>query len=329
MLALEKWALGRPRVLAMHAHHEVLQVPELNAASSVARERWREGNRPMQDRKEWMRFYEQSYWKERTDELFDQACAFGDGPSVESRFSPSELEEAYKTGLIEEHGLPNPLLCTFLDDDGPEILELYESHIEVVRQLLKHGPLGPEQWAVVLQKPEAMFYFAIILPCQIEFECDFWELLVNARAEDVHAMERLLRLDKQCMDDDGIRAACGRLQSDGSPEVKARLTRAFRDPLLRKPSMQKTKVMVAAKIYDMFASFDDAKDMYPKPPWRGCTLSYVDLMALFDAAHQDRGGGLRDPDLHDDVRSFEQAVRRIRAAWASRNGNATEFFGRP
>lgn len=170
----------------------------------------------------------------------------------------------------------------------------------------------------VLDNPSVLFYMAIEVPCWFEFGESASVFLDKARKGDFESLKKLLNLDPYVIEDEGIRQAYWDVMLSDNKVRKKQLVEASNRKGAGKRTLKKIKIHLAAIVYarwmDTWNSVQELNESLSanfstNPPILLDKLTYTELRRRQDEIDaQDIGGA--DPELPDEPRSYEQAVRR-------------------
>jgi hypothetical protein len=199
---------------------------------------------------------------------------------------------------------------------------LYAAHLEGIRQAIAEptAPFG-SLWQEV-GRPEVQFFLRVYWPCRIEYGVAFEDLLRQARAGDIAALENLLRLDKAALEDRKVREHYHKAVSEGNAARVKRLNDALAGQPLRRLTPQKVKVSLAGLVHKYCAQWDRCNRRAEKIAHEGrlrlkfpkVALTAPDIQRLFDAVSLDFKGH-PDTDLTPSPHGFYMALKREWEFW--------------
>lgn len=149
--------------------------------------------------------------------------------------------------------------------------------------------------------PEYWFMLLVWFPCYFLYGEMPPVLYRRARSGDIEALKVLLRVDSSVAFDKRISEIIHQARVT-KRQVFDELMEAMRLPPKGKVSDQKIKVSMAGKIAAMFDAFD-------------CSLTEPEIRDLFDAVSRDFGRGEIDTDLPESPEAFSKAFRREKPFW--------------
>jgi len=154
-----------------------------------------------------------------------------------------------------------------------------------------------------LSSQEAVFCFRIWFPCWLEYGLSAQHLLRQARQGDIHAIDRILRLDELTLQDPRIILQFSQARQNPAGGRFKRMYSALGGIPDRKLSSKNVKENIGAAI-------SIASELW------GSRISGPDIRRLYDAIAQDRERKPIDMDFTDEEpESFSRAMRRHRPFW--------------
>ena len=329
MLELEKWGQGKLPLLVMLAHQIATSAEACYEACRMARTNdTRGGKVKLPSLKKWRAMYEHP--EEMLATVWEKFCDSGaatenDTEMVREAAELQAFSELNKTAKSEFFKDLTWRKFHELCKEGLEAQErFYKGHLERLKaEIADKSEVGVNS-KTFLSCPEVIFFLRVWFPCWIEYGKSLPDLLSEVRVGGrVEPVEKLLRLDKRVTEIANIREFWDRARQEGKAATLERLSKAMNGEPLRRFSIQKVKVVLAALVYQIFRAFDKRvklarrnagisnwKFLYPH-----FKLTTPEIRKLFDAAAKDFKHLERDTDLPRGSETFYMAVNRELPFW--------------
>lgn len=323
MLALEKWAEGKPPLWVMVAHQIAIGAEACYEACVLARSRGPVGGAAMPGVDQWYRLFR----RHRRVMAVALKALLPDGPER----ALSEELGGVAQGIGAMRGVkPEEMRAEMektLQGDREKLLRevqaygegLYRLHLESIRREIAEGKEGSIPEIKPEAVPEVLFFLRVTFPCWIAYGRPVGRLLREARSgQNLQAVEDLLRLDKAAIEDPRVRQYFHAAVNEGRPGVVQRLNTALAGEPLRRLTLPKVKVSLAALVYRIFADADSmlrAAGRAMGMAGMNMKLTAPEVRRLFDAVARDYKGELRDEDLPAVDHTFYMALKRELPFW--------------
>lgn len=345
MLALEEWAIGRWKPVAMLAQvvassaedcYELLQqahsgrLRSPDAAASITP-------------KAWARQYRQPYRLagELLGVLFvpEQMPTSSDDRRQLRGLRRHMLQE-FKTGMRNgfTHGCD-----TKTQKRAKRWLDLVYSRVHVphLRRSFADGENVPSNANRLLGHPELVFFLTVAVPCWLETRKTPWELRHQAIKGDPIALETLLRIDPDAQCERGIAQRLFQMRSENPAQREALEQAARKRP--RPLSLLQVKYLLGGLLMNWSEElerivrgewyFELVKKCSTRERWHSlkkevkaarreiarkapkCRLYPGEIKALFNAVATDSGQGLADPDFCQQPRAYQKRLKANMNSW--------------
>lgn len=197
--------------------------------------------------------------------------------------------------------------------------------------------------AEIFLHPAIIFFLAISMPCWTYYQQTVEELLLEVKAGDYNALDKLLRLDKRFLENKVVRNAYYAVTSGKNETLKSDLKKTIDGKPRRDLTPQSLKYMIGGLMLEFtaqakermqeFMPIDLANAIAMTPPEKHdevtqkITAMYMALTQpltiqavheLFDVIAMEDHGQPYDQDLPTDPAAFETAMRRYRKFWSDK-----------
>ena len=346
MLALEEWAEGRFKPMAMLAQVVALGTEACHGTIHESRGQWLLGTEEADGIRveKWLGLYRQPLQVEEVALQFLQKAegldgaedAIGEWPVVRQALLAA-FRDLVRKQIAEGVSLKGV-------ERAKRWLDLYYRRVHIPwleRQLRDEGevPVDFREW---LRVPAFVFFLSVAMPCWLEYRETPWTLLLRARRGDFDSLDKLLRLDPMVEHDRGIR---GRLfgMMKRSPDQHNELMKAKHAGRTKEISLGQVKFALGGLLMKWSLDLEkvlkgeilfDAMERHARPENRDsvrrwikaqrkrmervrlkCRLNAEDIKRLFDAVAKDRGQGLVDPDFDQQPNSVYKRLDRNARLW--------------
>ena len=332
-LKIDRWAMDCKVSIAV-AMLAQMAVSTVEALYSICRDA-RAGETysrelPYLDTEQWLGFYD------RAGEISLQAYSIvlGEGMNWEEYIPGYRTFVSEKIDWVEWVYLQDPAPMTYarwvlrFRKDHRKARAVYKDHIVELEKEIRgeEEPLTPEYVRRLQQSPEVLFFMKVLWPCWTEYRVDLSELLADARAGKIDAIEKLLRLDHGFIaNDPQVAEHLLRAKREGRDAWVTRYNNSLSagaEPL-GPLSSQKIKYCIAGYLH----AISNYLHIQVEKMWKRIGLkfkrggkpknkfSYHDLLELFHAYAKDTTGK-NDIDFRNNTDgAFEKAVREQRDFW--------------
>lgn len=297
-LAIDKWAEGRPRLLAVFAHHIAAFADDLHEILSFAKKQEHIAPLPEWSRNDWLPLY-------RNHRLL-QKCLLSFPEAIDNDFTTlahAIFSRQTPPLPINSPGQPDPALVKLAEEWVEQLYQASLAHLAAEFGLEGgHGPAIAERAKKLCRQPEYLFLFKVEVPCWVLYRTAPSKLLRKARLGDLDALEKLIRLDKHVLADSGVNRQTIRLLHHNKYKYEAVVAKAVKDAPKFKLS-RKNAIYILAGFLSVFSEA------------LGHRLVETEIRDLFNAIAQDRRIDKyeADPDLQKSVLAFGKAIQRERA----------------
>lgn len=296
MLHIEKWAEGRPRLLAAFAHSFATFSDLLMALlQAIISGKFSFEEYPAVPLEQWLGFYKshRRIWAAMLNLLGEDGAAELDLLNAIDNFGRQDNSLNDFEWMASEHH-------AVFDDFYRQNLDRIQADIQS-KHLPKSGRSADQDFTKAPENPAIHFLFRVWLPCYFLYGTTPPLLLRQARQGNAQAVDRLLRLDKSAIFDPKI-ARQFHLAAGQQPRQFEQLIDALKKP--PKGIIQKRKIKVSLAAF-ISVIFEDC----------GYKLEEPEIRALFDAVAKDQGHGEIDTDLPESPHAFYMAIQRELPFW--------------
>lgn len=296
MQTFQKWAEGRPSVVAVLAHMYASMAPlAYGLLETVKDDRnfVKEGEQP--DLKLWLSLYKKQrkvrtaamgIFNDPTGFLNFDRDVFSGTESINNDSTPDDLSKSF---------------CSiFGQENDKNLLQNYiESQQTTTPQLEKSNPNGIATEKI--SQPEFYFWIRVYLPCWLLYGELPARLLRKARQGNIDAIDKLIRLDSSTIFDPKISTLVHKYRAYDKMKHDIIIS-AFSNPPKTRATIRRVKAFIAALIKVTSFAF-------------GQELTEPDIRGLFDAIAKDQGTGEIDPHIPDSPHAFYMAIQREVPFW--------------
>jgi hypothetical protein len=202
---------------------------------------------------------------------------------------------------------------------------IWRLHLEWMRaDIPEAGATAERGVPEALSNLDMVFFLGLYMPCWIQYGASPRELLIRARSGDQDSVIKLLRLDKNILDDDAVRKAWKDAQYSRNSKIQGDFRNAmYGDPLTRIDIVHVKKVLGALiwRIGQDWGSILRLIELAMKRDGHGrvrlarVELSPIDIRRLFDAIAEDADGGPDRDLLELDDGAWRQGLNRSKKIW--------------
>ncbi|MBU4357556.1 MAG: hypothetical protein KJ822_19745 [Proteobacteria bacterium] len=307
-LEIDKWAQGKPPLLAILSQHSASFADDLHEILSYAIKQEHIPKFPEADPKQWLRLYRNHRHLEKSALTSLQELGGNFGTFIAVFYSG--IQSLRKTQTLTEKQAPkapDPEQQTKAQAIWQEAYKVSLADLEAdLRNHHIHTQGLKEKAKELCLNQEFLFIFKVLLPCLLLYNTTPLKLLRQARLGNRNAIEKLVRLDKVTLADHGVMRQTQRLLHRNKHKHESVVAVPYRDAPKFELSRKTTIYLLAGLISQM------AKELNHK-------LTAPQIRALFDAIAYDRSNGeqIIDSDLPPSPEAFYKAIQRYRSLFAN------------
>lgn len=303
-LEIDKWAHGKPPVLALFCQQLACSADDLHEILSFTKTQKHIPKLPEAAPKEWLRLYRNHRLLEQR--LLNAFMQFGTFAEFAAAFYSIVRAHQRKPPAPSAKQAPIPGQDQQTKIDAG-LQEIYQANLADIDSDFKNLPPDEEtrrKGQELFASQEFLFFCKVFLPCQLLYGTTPFQLIRRARLGNLEALEQLIRLDKLVLADPGIMRQTQRLLHHNKYRYDSVVAKAIKDA----PKFRLVPRQIRYLLAGLISLFSEAFSHKLEEP---------EIRALFDAVAHGKSSGATaiDTALPDSPETFSKAIQRERAFW--------------